>query len=78
MPRLRVVGLRLGLQKVSLTEAFRRELRLGLNEAKEMTDAVLDSVPVGSEMPSAERAETFETELAGLGCVVETMHPPVP
>ena len=73
MAFVRVTGWRPGLQKISMTKVYRRELGITLKPAKEMTDALLAGEVQEFEVIPVSRAEAIADELRQLGGVVDVL-----
>ena len=73
MALVRVTGWRRGLQKISMTKVYRRELGITLKPAKEMTDALLAGEVQEFEVMPDSRAVAIAEELRQLGGVVEVV-----
>ena len=67
MITLRISGWRPGLRKVSMTEALRSSLGIGLAEAKSITDRVLNGEIVELGVASGVDAEALSSALDLLG-----------
>ena len=66
-PRVRITGWRPGLEKISMTQALREHLGLGMAEAKGCTDRVLDGKELVLHAPDRETAVALAAALEQLG-----------
>ncbi len=71
MAQVRITGWRYGLKKVSMTTTIRDALGLGLAEAKQCTNRVLDGEVVVLDLPDREAAIALADALHELGADVE-------
>ena len=71
MIQVRITGWRYGLQKVSMTTTIREALGLGLAEAKQVTDRVLDGKTAVLIAPDRETAVALADALWALGADAE-------
>ena len=71
MPKLRIIGWREGLLKISMTRVLREQLLLGLREAKECVDNVLDGRVVSFSLDDLAEAEALAKALEEVGAIVE-------
>ena len=70
VPTVLITGWQPGLLKVSMTQSIQARARIGLREAKSVTDRVLDGEHVALDLPDAESAASLAHELRGLGATV--------
>ncbi len=71
MPKLNIIGWRKGLLKISMTHVLREHLPLGLREAKDCVDNVLDGQVVSFSLDDLAQAEALAKSLEAVGAVVE-------
>lgn len=71
MHKLKIIGWRYGLQKITLTKTLQAKLSLGLREAKQCTDDVLDGKTVSFELDDLTAAKELADALDKIGAVVE-------
>jgi ribosomal protein L7/L12 len=67
MTTVTIKGWRVGLRKVSMTQALRTHCGLGLADAKSVTDRVLIGEVVEIQAPDSETAHQLVAELTELG-----------
>lgn len=70
MVRLSIVGWREGLLKVSMTKLLQEHLGIGLREAKQATDAVLEGRIICYELEESQ-AEALAKALDNVGAIIE-------
>ena len=58
MPQVEFTGWRRGFNKVHFTLALRDHTDLGLKASKQITDTILDDVPVAVTIADMEQADT--------------------
>ena len=71
MPKLNIIGWRKGLLKISMTHVLREHLPLGLREAKDCVDNVLDGQVVSFSLDDLAQAEALAKSLEAVGAIVE-------
>ena len=71
MPKLNITGWRKGLLKISMSHVLREHLSLGLREAKECVDDVLDGKVVSFSLDDLAKAEALAKALEEIGAIVE-------
>ena len=71
MPKLKITGWRYGLQKITMTKTLQAKLSLGLREAKQCTDNVLDGKIVSFEIDDLAAAKELADALENIGVIVE-------
>jgi len=71
MPKLKIIGWRTGLLKVSMNHVLREHLPLGLSEAKACVDDVLDGQVVSFNLDDLAEAEALGRALEEVGAIVE-------
>ncbi len=71
MPKLKIIGWRYGLQKITMTKTLQARLSLGLREAKQCTDDVLDGKTVSFEIDNLATAKELADALDKISAVVE-------
>jgi ribosomal protein L7/L12 len=71
MPKLNIIGWRKGLLKISMSHVLREHLPLGLREAKECVDDVLDGKSVSFSFDDLAKAEALAKALEEVGAIVE-------
>jgi hypothetical protein len=67
MTTVTIKGWRVGLRKLSMTEALRTRCDLGLAQAKSVTDRVLAGEVVALQAPDSDTAHRLVAELTELG-----------
>ncbi|MCA1592271.1 MAG: ribosomal protein L7/L12 [Acidobacteria bacterium] len=71
MPKLNIIGWRVGLQKISMNHILRERLQLGLKDAKGYVDDVLAGKLVSFALEDSATAETLAKALEDVGAIVE-------
>jgi hypothetical protein len=71
MAKLKIIGWRYGLQKITMTKLLRFHLDLDLAKAKHITDDVLDGKHFEYEFDDIEKAKVLAAELNEIGVIVE-------
>jgi ribosomal protein L7/L12 len=70
MPSVMITGWKTGFNKVECTKTLRALPGFGLNDAKKITDAVLDGQTQVIRLSTLAEAQSLATKLEKLGAVV--------
>ncbi|MGI8566868.1 MAG: ribosomal protein L7/L12 [Pyrinomonadaceae bacterium] len=71
MLKLNIIGWRKGLLKISMTHVLREHLPLGMREAKDCVDNILDGQVVSFSLNDFAKAEALAKALEDVGAIVE-------
>jgi ribosomal protein L7/L12 len=71
MPKLNILGWRRGLLKISMTHVLREHLPLGLRDAKDCVDNVLDGKVVSFSLDDLAKGGDLAKALEDVGAIVE-------
>ena len=71
MPKLNIIGWRKGLLKISMSHILREYLPLGLREAKDCVDDVLDGKVISFRLDDLAKVEALAKALEEMGAIVE-------
>ena len=71
MPKLKIVGWKTGLKKISMTQILRIEIFTNLVEAKMCTDAVLAGKKFEFNIEDEEKLKRTAKDLEEIGAIIE-------